>query len=169
MKVGFAPRPHQVQGVKFGLQWIRRRQPSLARGALALFCATWLQAAVVPCVMAHAAAQESAPAAHHGHAAMAGHDHGAMAAAHAGGGDAAPCIYCPPSDSGHGSCDGHDCVFPHDPQVDARAGGVLSSALPVAFVLPTPAAGRVASRASIAVPEAIPRIPLSISYCRFIE
>ena len=155
--------------MKFGLQWFRRRQHSLARGVLALFCAAWLQAAVVPCVMAHSAAQETVPAAHHGHAAMAGHDHGAMAAAHAGGDDAAPCIYCPPSDSGHGSCDGHDCAFPHDPQVDARAGGVLSIALPVTFVLPTPAAGRVASRASVAVPEAIPRIPLSISYCRFIE
>jgi hypothetical protein len=169
MQVGFAPSPHQVHGVKFELQWFRRRQRSLARGVLALFCAAWLQAAVVPCVMAHAAAQESAPAAHHDHAAMEGHDHGASAAAHAGGDDAAPCIYCPPSDSGHGSCDGHDCAFPHDPQVDARAAGALSSVVPVAFVLPTPDTGKVACLAGPAVPETVPRISLSISYCRFIE
>lgn len=158
-----------MHGLKFGLQSFRRRQRSLTRGVLALFCAAWLQAAVVPCVMAHAAAESAPPAAHHGHAATAGHDHHAMATGHAAGADAAPCIYCPPSDSGHGSCDGHDCSFPHDPQVDARAGGVLSSALPVAFVLPTPDPGKVACRAATAVPEAIPRISLSISYCRFIE
>jgi hypothetical protein len=169
MQVGFALGQHQVHGVKFGLQWFRRRQRSLARGVLALFCAAWLQAAIVPCVMAHAAAPATAPTLHHDHAAMEGHDHGAMVAAHAAGGDAAPCIYCPPSDSGQGSCDGHDCAFPHDPQVDARAAAVMSSVVPVAFVLPTPDMGKVACRAGPAVPAAIPRISLSISYCRFIE
>ena len=153
--------------MKFGLQWFRRRQRSLARGVVALFCAAWLQAAVVPCVMAHAPAP--APAAHHDPAAMEGHDHGGMAAAHVADGDAAPCIYCPPSNSEHDSCDGHDCRFPHDPQVDARAAGVLSSVLPVAFVLPTHAADAVTCSADPAVPEAIPRVSLAISYCRFIE
>jgi hypothetical protein len=169
MQVGFVPSSHQVHGVKFGLQWFRRRQRSLARGVLALFCAAWLQAAVVPCVMAHAAAQATPPAPHHDHASMTDHDHHDMATAHAAGGDVTPCIYCPPSDSEHGSCDGHDCAFPHDPQVDARAGGVLASALPASFVLPAPVAGTVTRRCGPAVPEAIPRVALSISYCRFIE
>jgi hypothetical protein len=136
---------------------------------LAAFCAAWLQAAIVPCVMAHAA-QDAAPAAvHQGHAAMAGHDHDAMAAGHGAEGERSPCPYCPPADSGHGSCDGHACAFPHDPQMDARAASVLFNALPVAFVLPTPDAVLVADCAGPAVPEAIPRVSLSVSYCRFIE
>jgi len=136
---------------------------------LALFCAAWLQAAIVPCVMAHAAQDAAPAAAHQGHAAMAGHDHDDMAAEHEADGEGSPCVYCPPADSGHGSCDGHACLFPHDPQVDARAASVLFSALPVAFVLPMPDAVLVADRAGPAVPEAIPRVSLSVSYCRFIE
>ena len=158
--------------MKSGLQWFRRRQRSLTRGVLALFCAAWLQAAIVPCVMAHAAQDAAPAAAHQGHAAMAGHDHDDMAAEHeadgADGGES-PCVYCPPADSGQGSCDGHACAFPHDPQMDARAASVLFSALPVAFVLPMPDAVLVADRAGPAVPEAIPRVSLSVSYCRFIE
>ena len=155
--------------MKSGLQWFRRRQRSLARGVLGLFCAAWLQAAIVPCVMAHAAPDAAPASAHQGHAAMAGHDHDAMAAGHEADGEGSPCVYCPPADSGHGSCDGHACLFPHDPQVDARAASVLFSALPVAFVLPMPDAVLVADRAGPAVPEAIPRVSLSVSYCRFIE
>ena len=155
--------------MKSGLQWFRRRQRSLARGVLALFCATWLQAAIVPCVMAHGAADATAPSAHHDHGMTAGHDHGAMAGMHHADGAPSPCMYCPPADSGHGSCDGHACLFPHDPQVDARAASALFSALPVAFVLPMPDAVRVADRAGPAVPEVVPRISLSVSYCRFIE
>jgi hypothetical protein len=136
---------------------------------MAAFCAAWLQAAIVPCVMAHAAQDAAPAAAHQGHAAMAGHDHDAMAAGHGAEGEGSPCPYCPPADSGYGSCDGHACAFPHDPQMDARAASVLFNALPVAFVLPTPDAVLVADRAGPAVPEAIPRVSLSVSYCRFIE
>ena len=53
--------------------------------------------------------------------------------------------------------------------VDARAGGLLFVALPVAFVVPSPDAGLAADLADAAVAEAIPRISLSVSYCRFIE
>jgi hypothetical protein len=118
---------------------------------LALFCAAWLQAAIVPCVMAHTV--DATGAAHHGGAA----DH--------------PCIYCP-SDSDHhsaGGCDGHDCAYPHEAQVDARAVGVIFTALPVAFVLPAQAVATATDCSVVAVPEAIPRVSLSISYCRFIE
>lgn len=133
--------------VMFGLTWVRRRQRSLARAVLALFCAAWLQAAIVPCVMAHDDREHDGGAAGH------------------------PCLYCPP-DADHGSaggCDGRDCAYPHEPQVDARAVGVIFTALPVAFVLPAQAVSSATDCSVVAVPEAIPRIRLSVSYCRFIE
>jgi hypothetical protein len=168
-QVGFRPSAYQVHGVKSGLQWFRCRQRSLARGVLALFCAAWLQAAIVPCVMAHASREAPPSTAQHAHGAAAGHDHGAMPGMHHADGEPSPCIYCPPADAEHGSCDGHGCAFPHDPQMDARAASVLFSAVPLAFVLPTPGTVLVAARASPVTSEAIPRVPLSVSYCRFIE
>ncbi len=153
--------------VMFGLAWVRRRQRSLARGVLALFCAAWLQAAIVPCVMAHdgdVAVQAAATDDHHQHAAHDGQANDDGVAGH-------PCLYCPP-DADHGSaggCDGRDCAYPHEPQVDARAVGVIFMALPVAFVLPAPAATIATDCSASSVPEAIPRVSLSVSYCRFIE
>jgi hypothetical protein len=161
--------------VKFGLRWIRRRQHPLTRAVLALFCAAWLQAAIVPCVLAHAGdtvVQPESPAHHqHGeHSAHAAHDHEAMTAGHDAGGATHPCLYCPPGDPGSASCDDHGgCAYPHDPQVDARAAGALFAALPVSFVVPSPAAPVVANRAVPAVPGRIPKVSLSVSYCRFIE
>jgi len=157
--------------VNFGLHWVRRRQRALARGVLALFCAAWLQAAIVPCVMAHASEAASPPQgqAHHSHDAHAGHDHDAMASPPDTDAGAPPCVYCPPGQAGD-SCDGHGgCAYPHDPQVDARAAGALFTALPVSLVLAAPAASVVADRANHRLPAAIPRVSLSVSYCRFIE
>jgi hypothetical protein len=153
--------------VTSGLAWVRRRQRSLARGVLALFCAAWLQAAVVPCVMAHdgdVPVQAATTDDHHQHQAHDGGAHDAGAAGH-------PCLYCPP-DADHGKaggCDGLDCAYPHDPQVDARAVGVIFTALPVAFVLPAQAVSSATDCGVVAVPGAIPRVSLSVSYCRFIE
>ncbi len=153
--------------VMFGLAWVRRRQRSLARGVLALFCVAWLQAAIVPCVMAHdgdVAVQAATTDDHHQHAAHDGQANDDGAAGH-------PCLYCPP-DADHGSaggCDGRDCAYPHEPQVDARAVGVIFMALPVAFVLPAQAISTATDCDVVAVPEAIPRVSLSVSYCRFIE
>jgi hypothetical protein len=153
MEVGFGPGRHQVHGVNPGLRWIRRRQHSLTRVVLALFCAAWLQAAIVPCVMAHA-----------------DHQHGATAPEQHAGSAAHPCLYCPPAQSGAPSCEGHGgCAYPHDPQVDARAAGVLWVAVPASFVTPSPATLVHAIRADAAVADVVPTVSLSVSYCRFIE
>lgn len=155
-----------------GLPWVRRRLRPLCRGVLAVFCLAWLQAAVAPCVMAHApdAAPPAAGAqAHHGPAA---HDTQASHGQHetpAQDGSPSPCIYCPPASHASGTCDGHDCAFPHDPQVDARGAGALFAALPTSFVVPSPAALLVADRADPGAPDVVPRVRLSVSYCRFIE
>jgi hypothetical protein len=170
--VRFASISQQVPGVDFGLGWIRRRQRSLTRAVLALFCAAWLQAAIVPCVMAHAddtAARAEAPGMlqHDSHG---GHDHAAMLAEHAAGDSTHPCLYCPPGNADADSCDGHGgCAYPHEPQVDARAAGAIFAAVPVAFVVPSPGALVVAHRADLPAPDFIPRVRLSVSYCRFIE
>lgn len=151
-----------------GLGWIRRRQRTLAQGVLALFCLAWLQAAVVPCVMAHDGSTEAPPAVavHDGHVAAGAHEH---ASSSGPGSDAHPCVYCPPDDAGGASCDDHGgCAYPHDPQVDARAGGILA-ALPAAAVVPTPYLVTVAPCTEGAAPDVVPRVPLSVSYCRFLE
>jgi len=161
-----------VLGVYFGLGCIRRRQRSLTRAVLALFFAAWLQAAIVPCVMAHAddsPARTEAPAVlqHDSHA---GHDHAAMLAEQAADGSSHPCLYCPPDVAGADSCEGHGgCAYPHEPQVDARAAGAIFAAVPVSFVVPSPGALVVADRAEPAVPDFIPRVSFAVSYCRFIE
>ena len=171
-QVGFASGWQQVHRVAFGLQWLRRRQHSLTRGVLALFCAAWLQAAIVPCVMAHAAdvtSQVQSPA-RHPHDPHAGHDHAAVAPEPQASAPSHPCPYCPPAACGGGSCDAHGgCAYPHEPQADARAAGVIFAALPVAFVVP--AAGRqvIAGRADTSVPDVVSKVSLAVSYCRFIE
>jgi hypothetical protein len=138
---------------------------------LALFCAAWLQAAVVPCVMAHEAAPVLAAdgAAHHQPASVPGHEHGTVAATHDATGPSHPCLYCPPDETGSAPCDEQSgCTYPHGPQVDARAGAIFV-ALPAAFVVPAPAPVRFAAGIAPAVPEFVPRVRLSVSYCRFLE
>jgi hypothetical protein len=172
MEVGFGPGRHQVHGVNPGLRWVRRRQHSLTRVVLALFCAAWLQAAIVPCVMAHAAelAPAAQPQAQQPHDAHAGHQHGATDPQQHAAGASHPCLYCPPAGSGAPSCEGHGgCAYPHDPQVDARAAGVLCAAVPVSFVTPSPATLVLSHRVDAAVANVIPKVRLSVSYCRFIE
>jgi DNA-binding transcriptional LysR family regulator len=172
MGVGFGPGRHQVHGVNLGLRRIRRRQHSLTRVVLALFCAAWLQAAIVPCVMAHAAdlGPAAQPQAHHQHDAHAGHQHGATAPEQHAASASHPCLYCPPAETGAPSCEGHGgCAYPHDPQVDARAAGVLWVAVPASFVTPSPATLIHAIRADAAVADVVPTVSLSVSYCRFIE
>ena len=139
---------------------------------LTLFCAAWLQAAIVPCVMAHgeAAPQQDAAPVHHGHDAHAGHDHAAMLSEQGGGGTSHPCLYCPPGESGDESCDGHGgCAYPHDPTVDARGAGVIFAAVPASYFAPLPGVQRVVLRAESSADAVIPRVPISVSYCRFIE
>lgn len=139
---------------------------------MALFCAAWLQAALAPCAMAHAPlAASAATGAHSSHVAHAhgGPDdhsrHEAPAQHHA----ADPCLYCPPDHHGSGTCDGRDCAYPHDPQVDARAAGALFAALPAFFALPAPGSPLRGGRAVPDTPAVVPKVPLSVSYCRFIE
>ena len=157
-----------------GIQWFRRRQRTLARAALALFALAWLQAAVVPCAMAHDM-DRTAPAApqlhdggHAGHGS--GHD------GHAGHGTpespGSHCPYCPPSADADGAdCDhASDCAFPHDPRIDARTLTACFGPPPSPFVelgsrLEVPALRSAAGDSS----PAVPRRPLAISYCRFIE
>jgi len=157
-----------------GIKWIRGRQRTLARVALALFALAWLQAAVVPCSMAFAvepstaAATQSHDGSHAAHAS--GHD------GHAGHDPAAPqvshCPYCPPAPDGQGAdCDHEsECAFPHDPQIDARTLTALFGPPPSQFLglgsrLESPALRTSASD----VQRDVPRRPLAISYCRFIE
>ena len=196
MGVAFRPGFPQVSGLNIGLRPIRRRQRALTKGVLALFCAAWLQAAILPCTMAHPT--DAAPATtatgtaqqHDGHDGNAGHQgydghggheghdgHGAPAVSdHAGSAadsgttaPAHPCPYCPPGDSLAADCDGHGCAFPHDPQVDGRSVGAIFAAMPVSFAAAAPGARVVALRAGAATPEVVPRVSLSVSYCRFIE
>jgi hypothetical protein len=139
---------------------------------LTLFCAAWLQAAIVPCVMAHgeAAPQSGEASVHPGQDAHGGHDHAAMLAEQGEGDAAHPCLYCPPGEAGGESCDGHGgCAYPHDPTVDARGAGAIFAAVPATFFAPLPGVRRAVLRAESSVAAAVPRVPLSVSYCRFIE
>lgn len=156
----------------FGLAWFRRRQRSLSRAVLAVFCAAWLQAAVVPCAMAHTepAPQPGVAPAHQGHDAHGGHDHAAMLAEQGEAGAEHPCLYCPPGASGVDSCDGHGgCAYPHDPQVDARGAGAIFSAVPVSFFVPSPGMEQVVQRVESSAAGPVPRVRISVSYCRFLE
>ena len=162
-----------------GLQWIRRRQRTLARAVLPLVALAWLQVAAIPCVAAHQSAGLVAAVPLESGDALAGHDHAAQdpaACGHAHDGPTpsshGPCIYCPPQHAGHEGADeaGGRCAFPHDPQVDARI-AALAIAPPVAltrFAL-APEPVQVARRLSADRPELVPRCPLTVSYCRFNE
>ena len=130
--------------VKFGLDWVRQRQRVLTKGVLALFCLAWLQVAAIPCVMASAGPAQP------------GHE----------------CPYCPPADTSSATgCDGHGaCAYPHGPQVDARTAAPLFLALPATLVLPSfDAVDGGVVVAVTALPAPVPRVPIPISFCRFIE
>jgi len=172
-----------------GLQWMRRRQRTLARAVLPLVALAWLQVAAIPCVAAHHSAGLVAAVPHESGDSHSGHDHASQdhaahdpaanaPAAHHGAHVAAtvpslgPCIYCPPHHAGHdGAHDGGGrCAFPHDPQVDARV-AALAIAPPLALtsfaLAPEPA--QTARRLAADRPEPVPRRPLTVSYCRYIE
>jgi hypothetical protein len=163
-----------------GLQWIRRRQRTLARAVLPLVALAWLQVAAIPCVAAHQSAGLVAATSHPAADPPVGHDHAAHdpSAHHHGahdappGADHGPCLYCPPDHAGHAGADeaGSRCAFPHDPQVDARVAG-LAVAPPVvltSFALP-PEPAQTGARLPADRPAPVPRSPLTVSYCRFIE
>jgi hypothetical protein len=138
---------------------------------LALFCAAWLQAAIVPCVMAHEATLvvTADGAAQHQHSSGPGHDHGTVAAEHDATGPSHDCLYCPPDEAGTAPCDEQSgCAYPHGPQVDARAGAIFV-ALPAHVVAAVQRPVTVAAGTVPAVPEFVPRVRFSVSYCRFLE
>ena len=150
-----------------GINWVRKRQGTLVKAALILFAFAWLQVAILPCTMAYAG-QVSAHAhqgEHAGHSGHAGHDAPAPEQAH--------CQYCPPAqEGGDGSGCDHEagCAFPHSPQIDARALNPLYGSMPCTFMVLTPRLDTpsLLVAASDAPPD-VPRRPLAISYCRFIE
>jgi hypothetical protein len=152
-----------------GLHWFRSKQRALARVVLALFCLTWLQLAAMPCVMALDAASGGA-------AKVAAAGDGQQAAAMPDGMVMAPgehCPYCPPEASQAGSNDSPAvCAFPHDPQVDARAGFAAALMAPppsLVFVVPVDhAAGGVTLTVALA-PAPAPSTSLAVSFCRFLK
>ena len=172
MGVGCEPGLPSEPTLTIGLPWMRRRLRALTRAVLALVCLAWLQVAIVPCVMAHAdALPEHAPASlEHEHAGHGGHDHAAAGAHDAPVATDHPCLYCPPHGGDGAACgDAGDCAYPHDPQVDARAATMLAAAMPVGFVVHVPPPASAAGRRGPDTADAVPRVSLSVSYCRFIE
>jgi hypothetical protein len=131
----------------FGLHWVRARQRDLTKVVLALFCLAWLQAAAVPCVMAGVLQPAAAAAAHH------------------------DCQYCPPPSTAPAGAGHQDtCLYPHGPQVDARAAAGPFFVMPVATVIATLAAQPVETDALVdRADPGVPATPLSVSYCRFLE
>jgi hypothetical protein len=53
--------------------------------------------------------------------------------------------------------------------VDARAAGAIFTALPVSFIAPAPGALLIEDRPHASVIEVVPKVSLSVTYCRFIE
>jgi len=149
-----------------GLHWFRRKQRTLSRVVLAAFCLTWLQFAAAPCVMALDSGS--------GMAAAAMTDPAQSVASMPDGRLMAPgehCRYCPPPQSEPG-VDQTVCSFPHDPQVDLRAG--LAAALlvpPPTLVLFVAAAAAQSASDSITarVPAPAPCTSLAVSFCRFLK
>jgi len=172
MGVGCEPDLPSGFVLTIGLPWMRRRLRAVTRAVLALVCLAWLQIAIVPCVMAHTdAPPKHMPAAvEHQHAGHGGHDHADGSGQDARVGSDHPCLYCPPHDGDGAGCgDAGDCSYPHEPQVDARAATMLASAMPVGYVAHVP---QLAAKAGLRGPDtadAVPRVSLSVSYCRFIE
>lgn len=135
-----------------GIDWIRRRQRTLAQGVLALFCVVWLQAALIPCAMAL-------------------NPQGGMIA-----GAEEHCVYCPQAGQPAAATAEQapsGCLYPDGgAQVDTRVAFVAALAVPLAvvsFVLPSVDDGPaiVPTRAGDAA--AIPRPPLAVSYCRYLK
>lgn len=157
-----------------GIKWIRSRQRALARAALALFALAWLQAAVVPCNMAFAMDHATAAAPHShdashasddsGHDGHSGHESNAAQGSH--------CPYCPPAPDGQvADCDHEsECAFPHDPRIDARAPAAFFGPPPSQFLdLGSTLDAPVLRISASDVSRDVPRRPLAIRYCRFIE
>jgi len=144
-RASFTPQYEVVVRLESALHWLRGRQRALTRAVLALFCLAWLQAAALPCVMAHAAASDAA-------------------ASH-------PCPYCPSSDTPAAHCDEQgSCAYSHQPQVDARAAASLFILLPAVQVVHLAAATAPDYRAPASAPvDPVPHVPLAVTYCRFIE
>jgi hypothetical protein len=113
---------------------------------LALFCLAWLQAAVVPCAMANT-----------GSATM------------PGGGQ--HCVYCPPNASTQSAADhGGTCAYPHQPQVDAREAAALFVAVPVTlFSIMLDVAPRDLHARPSTLQDPVPRVPIQLSFCRYLE
>jgi hypothetical protein len=150
------------------LHWFRRKQRALARAALALFCLTWLQVAVLPCVMALDTARGEAL-----QAATVGD--GQLGAAMPAGMVMAAgehCVYCPPQDAPAEGTSHAVCAFPHDPQVDSRVGLAAALMAPppsqVLIVPPDPVARGTARVAALA-PAPASNTPMSVSFCRFLK
>jgi hypothetical protein len=133
------------------LHSVRRRQRALARVVLALFCLAWLQAAVVPCAMATAPSTAMPDGAHH-------------------------CPYCPQGDAPSAATDhAGSCVYPHQAQVDARAvdaraAAILSVAFPASSFTPmTDVAAHGLHLPAAVSPDPVPRIPIPLRFCRYLE
>jgi hypothetical protein len=134
----------------FGLHWVRARQRDLTKAVLALFCLAWLQASAMPCAMADdgaGMAGQIAAAPHHA------------------------CQYCPPATSAPAGIDQHGaCLYPHGPQVDARITPGLFFALPVTAHIATLDAQPIEQVAVVdRIDPGVPRTPLSVSFCRYLE
>jgi len=128
------------------LQSVRRRQRALARVVLALFCLAWLQAAAMPCAMAGAAAASVPDGGQH-------------------------CPYCPQGAPTSSTTDhGATCAYPHQAQVDARAAPPLFLAVPVSLFTPMmDVAAHDLHAPATATAESVPRIPIPLRYCRYLE
>jgi hypothetical protein len=128
------------------LHSVRRRQRALARVVLALFCLAWLQAAVVPCAMATAASTSMPAGAQH-------------------------CPYCPQGDAPSAATDhAGSCAYPHQAQVDARAAAILFVAVPVSTFTPmTEVAADGPHLPAAVTPDPVPRIPIPLRFCRYLE
>lgn len=153
--------------MELGLHWIRRRQRSLAKGVLALFCLAWLQVAAVPCVMAEGHGTTSSPLA-------AGLTGDAMHSGQPAGADGDPaehCHYCPPpEDPGTAQDSSASCAYPHGPQVDARL--AFGAFVPVLATFAWQAVEPVTGLSDLLELQTLRpplRVPITVSYCRFIE
>jgi hypothetical protein len=136
-----------------GLHWFRRRQRSLARVALALFCLTWLQLATAPCVMA---LERGVAEAEHCGQMSGGMDEPALE----------HCPYCPPAAVG----DHSSCAFPHDPQVDSRIGFIAALlALPTPFATLVPHLADTTHSLIADAPPPLPHASLTVSFCRYLR
>lgn len=136
-----------------GLHWFRRRQRTLARVALALFCLTWLQLATAPCVMA---LERSVADTEH-----CGQMPGGMQES-----TVEHCPYCPPAAAG----DHSSCAFPHDPQVDSRIGFIAALlAPPTPFATLVPHVADTTYSLIAAAPPPLPHASLTVSFCRYLR